>query len=166
MTFRSKSITLPSQVTLSYVEQGDSSGVPVLLLHGVTDSWRSYELVLPHLSPSLHVFALSQRGHGDTDRPLTGYSFHDFAADVAAFLDSLALGPVVLVGHSMGSGVAQRFALNYPERLVGLVLVGSFATLHANPAVREFWDSVVSQLVDPVDPHLVREFQQGTLAQP
>jgi len=166
MTLTCKSITLPTHVTLPYVEQGDSAGVPVLLLHGVTDSWRSFERVLPHLPSSLHVFALSQRGHGDAERPLTGYSFHDFAADAAAFIDTLQLGPVVLVGHSMGSGVAQRFALNYPDRLRGLVLEGSFATLHANPAVREFWDSAVSRLVDPIDPHFVREFQQSTLAQP
>lgn len=166
MTYSLKTVTLPTQVTLPYVEQGDPTGVPVLLLHGVTDSWRSFEPVLPHLPPAFHVFALSQRGHGDADRPLTGYGFRDFAADVAAFIDSLALGPVVLVGHSMGSGVAQRFALDYPERLRGLVLEGSFATLHTNPVVREFWDSVVSWLVDPIDPHLVREFQQNTLAQP
>jgi len=161
-----KSIALPTHVTLPYVEQGDPAGVPVILLHGVTDSWRSFERVLPYLPPSLRVFALSQRGHGDADRPLTGYSFHDFAADVAAFVDTLDLGPVIVVGHSMGSGVAQRFALSYPDHLLGLVLVGSFATLHTNPAVREFWDSAVSRLVDPIDPRFVREFQQSTLAQP
>lgn len=161
-----KSITLSTHVTLPYVEQGDPAGVPVLLLHGVTDSWRSFELVLPHLPSSLHVFALSQRGHGDADRPLTGYGFRDFAADVAAFIDARNLGPVMLVGHSMGSGVAQRFALDYPDHLSGLALVGSFATLHANPVVREFWDSAVSRLVDPIDPPFVREFQQSTLAQP
>ncbi len=161
-----QSIALSTRVTLPYVEQGDPDGIPVLLLHGVTDSWRSFELVLPHLPSFLHVFALSQRGHGDADRPLTGYSFHDFAADVTAFIDARKLGPVVLVGHSMGSGVAQRFALTYPERLLGLVLVGSFAALHANPAVREFWDSAVSLLVDPIDPQFVRDFQQSTLARP
>jgi len=166
MTFTSKSIALPTGVTLPYVEQGDPAGVPVILLHGVTDSWRSFDLVLPHLPPSLHVFAVSQRGHGDAERPLTGYSFRDFAADVAAFIDARKLGPVVLLGHSMGSGVAQRFALDYPERLLGLVLVGSFATLHTNPVVWEFWESTISQLVDPIDPCLVREFQQSTLAQP
>jgi pimeloyl-ACP methyl ester carboxylesterase len=42
-----RSIALSTQVTLPYVEQGDPAGVPVLLLHGVTDSWRSFELVLP-----------------------------------------------------------------------------------------------------------------------
>jgi pimeloyl-ACP methyl ester carboxylesterase len=166
MTFISKSVSLPTGVTLPYVEQGDPSGMPVILLHGVTDSWRSFEPVLPHLPPSIHAFALSQRGHGDADRPLTGYGFRDFAADVAAFLDMLHLDTAVLVGHSMGSRVAQRFALDYPERVLGLVLVGSFARLHDNPSVREFWDTVVSTLTDPIDPYLVHEFQHSTLAQP
>lgn len=166
MTFTIKSISLPTGITLPYVEQGDPNGMPVILLHGVTDSWRSFELMLPHLPPSLHAFALSQRGHGDADRPTAGYGFHDFAADVAAFMDTLQLETAVLVGHSMGSGVAQRFALDYPDRLSGLVLVGSFATLPDNPGVREFWNSTVSRLVDPIDPNLVREFQQSTLAQP
>ena len=44
-----KLIDLPTGVKLNYVEQGDPSGVPVLLLHGVTDSWHSFDLVLPHL---------------------------------------------------------------------------------------------------------------------
>ena len=166
MTFAIKSIALPTGVTLSYVEQGEPNGMPVILLHGVTDSWHSFELVLPHLPPSIHAFALTQRGHGDSDRPMTGYGFHDFAADVAAFMDILQLETAVLVGHSMGSGVAQRFALDYPNRLLGLVLVGSFAILPGNPSVQEFWDSVVSTLTDPIDPNLVHEFQQSTLAQP
>jgi pimeloyl-ACP methyl ester carboxylesterase len=42
-------VDLPTGVTLQYVEQGAPEGVPVLLLHGASDSWRSYELVLPHL---------------------------------------------------------------------------------------------------------------------
>jgi pimeloyl-ACP methyl ester carboxylesterase len=166
MTFTTKSIALPTGVTLPYAEQGDPNGLPVILLHGVTDSWRSFEFVLPHLPPRLHVFSLTQRGHGDADRPMTGYSFHDFSTDVAAFMDTRQLGRAVIVGHSMGSGVAQRFALDYPERLSGLVLVGSFATLSANPGVHEFWHNVISHLTDPIDPNLVREFQQSTLAQP
>jgi non-heme chloroperoxidase len=161
-----KSVVLPNQVTLPYVEQGDPAGVPVLLLHGVTDSWRSFEPVLPHLPPSLHAFALTQRGHGDADRPLTGYGFHDFAADVAAFVDTLRLGRAIIVGHSMGSGVAQRVVLDYPDRVLGLVLLGSFADLPTNPGVAALWDSAISRLVDPIDPRFVREFQQSTLAQP
>src|SRR5262244_1089975 len=122
MTPMVRSIALPSGVRLSYVEQGNPSGIPVLFLHGVTDSWHSFEPVLPHLPTSLHAFALSQRGHGDADRPVTGYYPQGFAADLAAFIDALSLGPAVIVGHSMGSYIAQRFALDYPDRTLGLVL--------------------------------------------
>ena len=166
MTPAIKSVELPNQVTLPYVEQGDASGVPVLLLHGVTDSWHSYEPVLPHLPDSIHAFALTQRGHGDAARPETGYRFRDFASDLAGFMDALQIQSAVVVGHSMGSSVAQRFAIDFPERTSGLVLVGSFATLRGNPGVQELWDSAIATLTDPVDPGFVREFQQSTLAQP
>jgi pimeloyl-ACP methyl ester carboxylesterase len=166
MTPAIKSVELPNQVTLSYVEQGDVSGIPVLFLHGVTDSWHSYEPVFAHLPDSIHAFGLTQRGHGDASRPAKGYRFNDFASDLAAFMDALQIEPAVIVGHSMGSVVAQRFAIDFPERTLGLVLVGSFATLRGNPGVQELWDSAISGLTDPVDPGFVREFQQSTLAQP
>ena len=67
-----KSVELSHRVTLPYVEQGDASGVPMLLLHGVTDSWRSFECMLPYLPASIHAFALTQRGHGDADHPAAG----------------------------------------------------------------------------------------------
>jgi non-heme chloroperoxidase len=166
MTPAIKSVELPNQVTLPYVEQGDASGIPVMLLHGVTDSWHSYEPVLPYLPDSIHAFALTQRGHGDASRPAAGYRFHDFASDLAAFMDAVQIESAVIVGHSMGSSVAQRFAIDFPERTLGLVLVGSFATLRGNPGVRELWDSAIATMTDPVDPGFVREFQQSTLARP
>src|SRR5918999_330076 len=86
-----KSIELPDRVELQYVEQGDPTGTPVLFLHGLTDSWLSFEPVLPHLPESVHAFALSQRGHGDSGRPAAGYHSKDFAADVAAFMDAFDL---------------------------------------------------------------------------
>src|SRR5688572_4155025 len=114
-----KSVALSTGVTLPYVEQGDPSGVPVVLLHGVTDSWRSFEPVLPFLPGSIRAFALTQRGHGDADRPAADYRPSDMAADVAAFLTSQGLDSAVIVGHSMGSTVALQYALDYPERTRG-----------------------------------------------
>ena len=159
-----KKVKLSTGVELPYVEQGDPAGVPVIFLHGFTDSWHSFELALPHLLGPIHAFALSQRGHGDADRPIGEYHFQDFAADVAAFMDTLKLGSAVIAGHSMGSSIAQRFVLDYPERTLGLVLMGS-ATTWRNPVVWELWD-VISTLTDPVDPEFVRGFQESTLAQP
>lgn len=59
-----QSIRLSSGIELPYAEQGDPAGVPVVFVHGVTDAWRSFEGVLPHLPASSHAFALTQRGHG------------------------------------------------------------------------------------------------------
>ncbi len=162
-----KSIELSNQqVRLPYVEQGDPCGVPLIFLHGFTDSWHSFGPVLPHLPASIHAFALTQRGHGDADRPAAVYRTRDFAADVVAFMDALGIGPAVVVGHSMGSTNALRFAIDHPERTLGLVLVGAFHAYRGNPAVLEFWESAVSRLADPIDPGFVREFQESTLAQP
>ena len=161
-----KSIELRNHLRLQYVEQGDPAGTPVLLLHGVTDSWRSFEPVLLHLPPSLRALALTQRGHGDAARPSAGYATRDFAADIADFLDALGIASAVIVGHSMGSTHALRFAIDYPKRASALVLAGCFATYAGNANLVEFWRSTIAPLTDPVDPALAREFQESTLAQP
>ena len=158
-----KSVELPDRVKLQYAEQGDPTGVPVLFLHGITDSLHSFEPVLSHLPASIRAFALSQRGHGDSDRPASGYQPSDFAADVLAFMDSLKLEQAVIAGHSMGSRIAQRFALDYPERTLGLVLIGSFFSFQGKSCVIELGDAV-SNLTDPVDYDFALEFQQSTLA--
>jgi non-heme chloroperoxidase len=161
-----RSIELPTGVKLPYVEQGDAAGVPVVLLHGVTDSWRSFEPVLPYLPGSIRAFALTQRGHGDASRPAAGYHPRDFAADVAAFLDSQGLESAVIAGHSMGSTVALRFALDYPERTRGLVPMGTFIRYASNPVITDFWRDVVAGLEDPIEESVAREFQESTLARP
>jgi non-heme chloroperoxidase len=158
-----ESIELPNRVKLQYVEQGDHAGTPVLFLHGITDSWHSFEPVLPHLPASIRAFALSQRGHGDSGRPTSGYHPRDFAADVVAFMDAFNLKQAVIAGHSMGSHIAQRFALDYPERILGLVLIGSFFSFQGNQCVMELSDAV-SNLADPIDRDFALEFQQSTLA--
>ncbi|MGH2558474.1 MAG: alpha/beta fold hydrolase [Thermomicrobiales bacterium] len=164
-TIRPISIELPGRVRLEYVEQGDPMGIPVVLLHGVTDSWHSFEEVLPLLPASLHAFAVTQRGHGDSDRPETGYRLADFSADLAAFMDAVGLEAAVIVGHSMGAFVAQRFAIEHPERTLGILLEATFHSFRANPAVVEFC-GLVAELTDPIDPAFAREFQQSTLARP
>jgi pimeloyl-ACP methyl ester carboxylesterase len=150
---------------VNYVERGDPRGTPVILLHGYTDSRQSYDLVLPLLPPSWRVFAVTHRGHGNSSKPETGYEPGDFSADLAAFLDAMQIESAVIVGHSMGSTVAQRFAIDHPSRTRALVLEGAFLPSAKNEAVREFFQTV-SGFTDPVDPKVVREFQQSTLSRP
>jgi pimeloyl-ACP methyl ester carboxylesterase len=166
MEYRIKSFELSSQVKLPYAEQGDPTGVPLLLLHGYADSWRSFELVLPFLPDSVHAIALTQRGHGDASRPPEGYRPRDHAADVAELLDALQLEAAVIAGGSSGGFAARRFAVDYPERTLGLVLLGAPFTLQDKPGVLELWESNISKLTDPVDPRFVREFQESTHVRP
>ena len=165
-TFEIKTVKLPNRVELQYVEQGDPSGAPLLLVHAIADSWRSFERVLGHLPDSIHAFALSQRGHGDASRPAAGYGVRDFAADLASFMDAVHLDAAVIAGGSSGGFVARRFAIDHPERALGLVFLGSPATLRDKPVVLEAWDSIVSKMTDPIDPGFVRDFVEGTLARP
>ena len=157
-----KSAVLRTGVTVPYVEQGDASGVPVLLLHAYVDSWRFFEVLFPHLPTFVHGFAFSQRGHGDADRPREGYGTKDFADDVAAFMDAVGLQAAVLAGQSSGGYVAQRFAIDHPARTLGLVLIGAPRDFRDKPDL----GSAVAQLSDPVDPEFVRKFVESTITQP
>jgi pimeloyl-ACP methyl ester carboxylesterase len=71
----------------------------------------------------------------------------------------------VIVGHSMGSTVAQRFAIDYPSRTRAVLLEGAFFPSPHNEPIREFFKTV-SAFTDPIDAKVVREFQQSTLARP
>ena len=154
-------IAVRDGVTVPYVEQGDPSGVPVVLLHGYSDSWRSYELLLAELPDTVHAFAPTQRGHGDADKPATGYRPQDYAGDVLAFMDAVGLDAAVVAGHSGGSYAAQRLAIDHPERTLGVVLIGAFVSMRDDLA--ELWDAV-SELTDPIDPAFVREFQESCVS--
>jgi len=158
-------VTLPTGVRLNYVERGDPRGTPVILLHGYSDSRRSYDRILPLLPSSFHVFAVTHRGHGDSGKPEAGYTPSHFAADLAAFLDTMRIESAVIVGHSMGSTVAQRFAIDYPSRTRALVLEGAFFPSPNNAAIQEFFQTVRT-FTDPIDAKVVREFQQSTLTRP
>lgn len=95
---------------------------PLVLLHGIWDSWRTFLPVAPALSAGRPVVAIDLRGHGASDKPEAGYSFDTYAADIAALLPQLAPGPVDLLGFSLGALVAARLAANGSLRVARLVL--------------------------------------------
>lgn len=155
-----------TDISLPYVEQGDASGVPVLFIHGGTDSWRSFEPVLPHLPDDIRAVAVSLRGHGDAPKPESGYSIEHLAGDVIALMEELDLGPAVLVGHSMGTMVAQRIAIAAPERVLGLVLAGAFGQPQRNsPGLLELRDEF-GEIQGPIAREVAHEFQASTTASP
>jgi non-heme chloroperoxidase len=159
-------VSLSTGVRMEYVQQGPAGGLPVIFLHGVTDSWRSFERVLPLLPAHVHAFAVSARGHGESSRPRHGYLLSDMSTDLRAFMDTVGLERALIVGHSMGAMVAQRFALDHPGRVSGLVLMGAFATLFEDSGLADFYRSAIAPLTDPIEPGFAREWQQSTLARP
>jgi non-heme chloroperoxidase len=156
------SITLASGLRLSFARQGDAVDPAVLLLPGPTDSWRSYQPVLERLPRETYAVSLSQRGHGDSDKPDSGYSVEDFAAEVVLFLDALGIERAVLAGHSGSCLVARRVALDQPERVAGLVLESSPTTLRDDPELARSLESLISGLEDPIAPDFARSFLTQT----
>jgi pimeloyl-ACP methyl ester carboxylesterase len=117
------------------------------------------------LAGTYHSYALDLRGHGDSERPTSGYRMRDLAADVIAFMQEKGLARATVAGHSMGSFVAQQVALAAPERVAGLVLMGSATTPHNIVGIRKL-QQAVDALTDPVPAAFVREFQASTIYQP
>ena len=146
-------VHLSTGVDVSYVAQGDPSGVPVLLLHAWGESLGCFDRLTPMLPTTIRVLAMDQRGHGHSDQPADAYSLADFAGDVTAFLDAMGLPSAVLVGSSSGGYVAQQVAITSPERVRGLVLVGAPRSLHG----RAPFADEVDQLTDPIDRTWVKD---------
>jgi len=107
-----------------FTEWGEPGAPAVLLLHGGNQSCHSWDLVSLHLSDRYHVYALDQRGHGDTEwsRELD-YSMEAMAADVLAFLADQELEDPVIFGHSMGGRVTLETLLDAPGAARAAVLV-------------------------------------------
>lgn len=143
-------VALPTGVTLAYVEMGPAGGEPVAFLHGITDTSRSFRDVLPRLSelrPELRLLALDLRGHGDSSMPDPArcrstpeacFRVADYAKDTIAFLDAKGIERANLVGHSLGSFVAQEVALTHPDRVTRIALIASSASVVGHPAIQDF----------------------------
>lgn len=157
-------VTLANGNELSYLAQGRKNGDVVIFIHGYTDSHHSFDRNLRIFPRRYRVYALDQRGHGDSTQPACCYTQRDFADDVVRFMDAMGIEEASLVGHSMGSFVAHHVAVDYPDRVNKLVLIGSAPT-GSNEAVLGFQE-YVDTLVDPIDPAFVRDFQASTFYQP
>jgi pimeloyl-ACP methyl ester carboxylesterase len=124
-------------VELNYVEHG-AGDEPLVFIHGYTGSLRDWEETLARLPAGLKGYAFDLRGAGDSDRPGSGYTIPQFAADIDAATRALGLNTFTLIGHSMGGGTAMQFAVTYPQRLRKLVLVAPVSSNGVQPMDPEF----------------------------
>lgn len=107
-------------------------GAPILFSHGVTLSTRVWVKQFEHLpAQPFRCVGFDHRGHGDSERGVSGHSIENLAEDVRTVLERMDLHDAVLVGHSMGGIALQAFAIRHPdvaaERVRGMVLMSSLA---------------------------------------
>jgi pimeloyl-ACP methyl ester carboxylesterase len=108
---------------MAYREWGNTSAAAAtVLIHGITSSSLSWIRVAPKLAEQARVIAVDLRGHGDSDKPATGYRLANQADEVAGLCASLGLQGVSLVGHSWGGGIALLLAARGGLQISRLVL--------------------------------------------
>lgn len=124
---------------------------PLVLIHGAGGSSLHWPHEIRYL-PELSVLAIDLPGHGESPGEEKA-SIESYSDAVLSFLDQMGINQVLLAGHSMGSAIAMRMSLDHPDRVRGLVLVGSGAKLRVHPQLledcrsEETYPKVVSQLL-------------------
>lgn len=146
------SVTAPA---LDVTEYGPPDGAPVLAVHGITSSSRAW-LALARQLPDVRLIAPDLRGRGRSRHLPPSTGIRDHADDLAALLDARGLGPVPVVGHSMGAFVAVALAAARPDLVASLLLVDGGYPL-ARPAGVADAD-LASAVLGPIAQRLSREF--------
>jgi pimeloyl-ACP methyl ester carboxylesterase len=149
-----KTAQLPDGVTLAYIDTGNPTGPPVVLIHGYTDNARDWVPLLPYLSKRFRLILVDIRGHGKSSKPECCYTRLDFAYDIKLLLDALSIRQADVIGHSLGSIIAQTFAEYWPERTDRIVLVSSTGGRPPGSTAPPQFDfaAEIRKLKDPIDP--------------
>ncbi len=100
-------------------------GRPVILLHGWLGSWGLWQETMAYLGRYYRTYALDFWGFGESGKKRETYAVQDFVALVGQFMDQLGIVEAPLVGHSMGGTVSLSVAIQYPERVRKVVVIGS-----------------------------------------
>lgn len=123
-------------------------GPTILLLHGIGSNATSFEPLIDVLPKLLHVIAWNAPGYSGSDPVADAWPEPgDYAEVLARFVDALAVGPVYLLGHSLGSLIAAAFAERYPEKVKALVLAAA-ANGYGIPRGGELPDAVAGRIDD------------------
>jgi 2-(acetamidomethylene)succinate hydrolase len=121
--FQTRDVTLANGLKLRYYEW-PGSGPTLVLLHPSSGYGRMWEWTADALGSRFHVYALDQRGHGDSGRPDGDYSAEEYAQDLFLFFEQLGIARAIVAGQSLGGRVGMVFAAVHPTKTQALGLVG------------------------------------------
>ena len=110
-------------IRLRYLDWGTRGLPPMVCLHGHTGQARIWDEFAEVMRDSYHVYAVDQRGHGESGHALDGYARDRFVEDLAAFVDALELERFTLSGLSMGGWHSMLYTAEHPERVERIVMV-------------------------------------------
>lgn len=99
------------------------AGPPLVLLHGLGDSHRTWHFVVPLLARHFRVLAPDLPGHGFSARPDAPYTLDWYADTIASWMDAVGVDRAHICGHSYGGGIAQWMLLKYARRIDHLALL-------------------------------------------
>ena len=117
-------IYFSQRLRLHYVDWGNPTAPPLLLVHGGRDHCRNWDWVAARLRHKWHIIAPDLRGHGDSQWTLDGdYTMVNYVYDLAQLIHQQELAPVTLVAHSLGGNIALRYTGTFPETVRKLVAI-------------------------------------------
>lgn len=133
-------VKLDTGINMAYCECGDKSGVPLVLIHGVTDGRVSWAQVAPLLGEKgYHCYIVEYRGNGKTDKPDQpphGYTAELLSEDIIDFMDKTGIERAHVAGHSFGSLIVQVLAARNPERFYSCILIDAAVDCRSNPVLK------------------------------
>ena len=113
-------------VKLHYLQAGQGSETPVVLLHGYAETSHMWLPLVPKLDDRRIVIAVDLRGAGSSDKPASGYDKKTLAQDIHALVQSLGYPRIKIVGHDIGLMVAYAYSAQYPDEVESIVLMDAF----------------------------------------
>ena len=143
---RNESVSLDG-LRFHYRDWG-GTGQSIVLMHGLASTCHIWDLVAPLLSKRFAVVALDQRGHGESDKPESGYDFATVAGDIRGFVAALEIDRPILVGHSWGGNVAIECAASYPDLVRGVCLIDG-GTIEISAASENTLERAREQMAPP-----------------
>lgn len=151
------------EVRVHLWEYGPEDGEPVVFIHGYQSDGRIWSRNLARLGPRFHAIAIDLPGHGKSGKPLTTYTIPFYSRFLGDFLGRLDLGPVTLVGLSLGGAIVTATAIDWPIRVNRLVVVDGLGMGAPHPGrlaylVKHFLPLTWAQVTGRISPYEVHRF--------